>query len=66
MMDEAKKQYLISIAEYEEKVIGYAEKIRFGHALLDIISNHSIALTDDEFRCAQKLLDYIQKEVLIY
>jgi hypothetical protein len=65
-MDEAKKQYLILIAEYEEKVVGYVDKITFKQALLDIISNHYAALTDDELRNAQKLLDYIQKEIVNY
>jgi hypothetical protein len=65
-MNETKKQYLISIAEYEEKVVRYADKITFKHALLDIINNHYAALTDDELRNAQKLLDYIQKEIVNY
>ena len=65
-MNKAKRQYLISIAEYEEKVVGYADKITFKHALLDIISNHYAALTDEELRNAQKLLDYIQKEIVNY
>lgn len=65
-MDEAKKQYLISVAEYEEKVVGYADKIAFKQALLDIIGNHYAALTDDELCNAQKLLDYIQKEIVNY
>ena len=63
IMDETKRQNLISIAEYEEKVFGYAEKIKFRDSLIDIINNHSIALTDDELRSAQKLLDHIQNEI---
>lgn len=63
-MDEAKRQYLISIAEYEERVISYAEKIKFRDSLLDIIRNHSVALTDDELCKAQQLLEYIQKDIL--
>ena len=65
-MDKATRQYLISIAEYEEKVFEYSGKIKFRDSLLDIISNHSATLTDDELRDAQKLLDYIQKEILSY
>lgn len=63
-MDNAKRKYLISIAEYEERVIGYAEKIKFRDSLMDIIRNHSVALTDDELCNAQKLLEYIQKDIL--
>ena len=63
-MDEAKKLYLISIAEYEESVIGFAEKIKFRDSLLDIIRNHSAALTNDELHKAQKLLEYIQNDIL--
>ena len=65
MVDEAKRQCLISIAEYEEKVFGYAEKITYRNALLDIINNHSATLTDDELRSVHRLLDHIQKEILL-
>ena len=63
-MNKATIEYLISIAEYEERVFGYSEKIKFRDSLLDIISNHSTTLTDGELRDAQKLLDYIQKEIM--
>ena len=62
-MDEAKRQCLISIAEYEEKVFGYAEKIKFREVLQDIINNHSAVLTKDELCNVQDLLNHIQKEV---
>lgn len=63
-MNKATIEYLISIAEYEERVFVYSEKIKFRDSLLDIISNHSTTLTDGELRDAQKLLDYIQKEIM--
>ena len=61
MMEKVKKQYLISIAEYEEKVFGYVEKIKFREVLQDIINNHSAVLTKDELCNAQDLLNHIQK-----
>ena len=62
-MNEVTKEYLKQIAEYEEKVFGYSEKIAFRDALVEIISKHNNVLTTDELRSAQNLLDRLQKEI---
>lgn len=62
-MNEVTKEYQKLIAEYEEKVCGYSEKIAFRNALAEIIRKHYNALTTDELRSAQNLLDRLQKEI---
>jgi hypothetical protein len=62
-MNEVTKEYLKLIAEYEEKVFGYSEKIAFRDALAEIINKHGNALTTDELCCAQKLFNRLQKEI---
>ena len=64
-MNEATKEYLKQIAEYEENVFGYAEKIAFRDKLIEIITMHYNVLTIEEIRNAEKLLDRIQKEILM-
>lgn len=63
-MNEAAKEYLRLIAEYEEKVFGYSEKIAFRDALAEIINKHYNALTPDELRSAQNMLNQLQNEIL--
>ena len=63
-MNEATKEYLRLIAEYEEKVFGYYEKIKFRDALAEMINKHYNVLTTDELRNAKNLLDRLHTEIL--
>ena len=63
-MNEATKEYLRRIAEYEEKVFGYSEKIKFRDALAEMINKHCNVLTTDELRNAKNLLDRLQAEII--
>lgn len=65
-MNETTKEYLRLIAEYEEKVFGYSEKIKFRDVLLEIITNDNSVLSIEEMRNAQKLLKILEKEILNY
>ena len=61
-MNETIKEYLRLITEYEEKVFGYSEKIKFRDVLLEIITNDNGVLSIEEMRNAQKLLKILEKE----
>lgn len=63
-MNEATKEYLRLIAEYEEKVFGYSEKTKFRDTLAEMINKHYKVLTTDELRNAKNLLDRLQTEIL--